>query len=36
LEQWVQPEKAMKVTLEKENQWAEKSIAYLKSLPVWS
>ena len=35
LEQWVPPEKNIKATLEKENQWAEKSMAYLKGLPLW-
>jgi sugar phosphate isomerase/epimerase len=36
LEQWVPLEKKMKVTLEKENQWAEKSMTYLKGLALWS
>ena len=36
LEQWVPLEKKMKVTLEKENQWAEKSLTYLKGLALWS
>ena len=35
LEQWVPPEKKIEATLEKENQWAEKSMNYLKGLSVW-
>ncbi len=33
LEQWVPPERSTQETLEKEQEWASKSIAYLKSLP---
>ncbi|MEP7142235.1 MAG: TIM barrel protein [Ferruginibacter sp.] len=35
LEQWVPPEKEIEATLKKEIEWAEKSIANLKNLPVW-
>ncbi|MGL6266422.1 MAG: sugar phosphate isomerase/epimerase family protein, partial [Chitinophagaceae bacterium] len=35
LEQWVPPEMDNSNTLEKEKEWAEKSIGYLRALPYW-
>lgn len=36
LEQWVIPEEKMEATLEKESQWANQGIRYLKALPYFN
>jgi 3-oxoisoapionate decarboxylase len=36
LEQWVPPENDKVATIQKEQQWAEKSMNYLKKLQVWN